>query len=365
MAQVPNIADLTINPVEVSDLREVIAQVIYQDTDFLKYHQVVEGITKKTQILLDNTSGKVGWKASGCGATASGGASIKLGQAYWETVSVRDMIDYCQQDLNQNFKPLVIKNTSDKFGDLENQEAINVFIKAALTRFIKESVERLAWLGDTDAKNVEDGGNIIDTVDPKFYTPIDGIWKQVFDAKTAGTLTAWTNIARNEQTTKANQLALTDAEAFAIVKGVYDKADDALKLDPTAYIRVTSAVYNGYKNYLAANTLSGGGLSEMTVNGIAVPTYMGVPVMTSIFESKLILSDLEVTDGGSPEVLTYDLPHRAIMATPELLPVATIAADDLNQLETYFDWKEEKSYIKFGYDIDVKVIRPNMISVAY
>ena len=51
MAQVPSIENLTVNPVEVADLREVIAAAVYQSPDFLKFHEVVDGMDKKTQIL--------------------------------------------------------------------------------------------------------------------------------------------------------------------------------------------------------------------------------------------------------------------------------------------------------------------------
>jgi hypothetical protein len=204
-----------------------------------------------------------------------------------------------------------------------------------------------------------------DTVDVKFYTPLDGIWKQVMDSVTAGD-TPHTNVTANEAATKALQISgMTDAAAFAMIKGVYDKADDALKLDPNAYIRVTAAVYNGYKNYIASETLGNGGLSEVTINGVKVVAYMGVPVSTSLFESKKILSDFEVSNGGSPEVLTYNFPHRAIMATPDLLPVATINQEDLGALDSEYVWKDRKSYVRFDYDIDAKLVRPDMVSVAY
>ena len=78
MAQVPNIENLTVNPVEVSDLREVIAAAVYQSPDFLKFHEVVDGMDKKTQILLDDSAGKAGWKATGCAPIASGGMNIKI-----------------------------------------------------------------------------------------------------------------------------------------------------------------------------------------------------------------------------------------------------------------------------------------------
>lgn len=365
MAQIPNIAELTINPVEVSDLREVIAQAIYQDPNWARLHQVVDGISKKTQILLDDSSGKLGWKATGCAVVQSNGATIKLAQKYWEPVTIEDMIDFCQADLDVNFKPLVIRNAKDKFGALSDQEAINVFVSAKLEQYLREAVQRLAFLGDTEVLNVTDSGNLKDAIDIKFYSSVDGWWKQMV-AGVVATTTPHTNIAANEELTKLLQLsALTDALAFATIKGVYDKADDALKLDAEAYIWATPALYNGYKNYITSGEFANGGFSEKTINGISLVAYQGVPIYTDVFMGKLILNDFEISDGASPAVMTYDFPHRAFMATPEVLPMATTNVDDFGTLESEYVWKDRKTYVRFDFAIDAKVVRPDMISVAY
>lgn len=365
MAQVPNIAALTINPEEVADIRQMIAQFIYQDENYIRFHTVADGIVRKTQILLDNTSGLAGWKATGCAAIASGGMDIKLAEKFWDLVTIEDSLEICQSDLDQNFKALVKRYAKDKFGDLADQEAINIYVTAKVAQFIKEAHERLVWLGDTEATNTGDGGYVKDTIDVKFITPLDGVWKQVFDSVTAGNTKRYT-VAANAENTKALQdSTLTDAIAFAIVKNVYDNADDALKLDPDAYIRVTAKVYNGYKNYIAANTLSGGGLSEVTINGMTNPAYMGVPIYTSLFESKQIRELFDISEGGTPETFTYNLPHRAIMATPDLLPVATLNMEDLTSIESFYVQKDRKSNLRFDFDVDVKAVRPELLSVAY
>lgn len=365
MAQVPDISNLTINPTEVADVREMIAQFIYQDPNYLSYHTVVDGIIRKTQILLDDSSGLAGWKATGCAAIASGGMDIKMAEMYWDLVTIEDSLSICQSDLDQNFKALVKKYSKDKFGDLADQEAINIYVTAKVAQFILEAHERLVWLGDTAADNVTDGGYVIDTLDPKFFTPVDGIWKQVFTAVAAGT-TPRTTIAANAENTKALQdSTYTDALAFAAVKGVYDKADNALKLDPKAFIRVDADTFNKYKNYLASNTLSGGGLSEITINGIKEIAYMGVPVRTSLLESKMIRDYFAVSEGGTPEVFTYNLPHRIIMTTPDVIPTATLNTDDLKNFESFYVQDTRLSKIRFDFDMDVKVVRPSMVSVAY
>jgi hypothetical protein len=362
MAQIPNIADLTINAEEVTDISQMIALKSYQDANYLRFHRLVDGISRKTQILLDATSGQAGWKATGCAAIASGGMDIRMAELFWDLVTIEDTLELCQNDLDSNFKLLVKKYSKDKFGDLTDQEAIKTFIYARVSQFIEEANERLIWLGDKDATNVADDGNIVDTIDPKFYTPLDGFWRQVMDSTT----TPFTNIPANEQLTKALQLSTMDSTAaFNVVKGTYDKADDATKMDPDAFIWVTAQIYNQYKSYLAANTLSGGGLSEITINGIVKPAYMGVPVETSIFISKKILSDFEVGDGASPEVYTYDFPHRALMATPDLLPVATLNSEDIKGFESFYVQKDRKSNVRFDFDLDAKLVRPELVSAAY
>ena len=98
MAQIPNIADLTINPVEVQDISQIIAQKLWQNEQFQKLFNVVDGISKKTQILLDATSGRAGWKATGCAAVASGGMDIKMAELFWDTVTIEDTLEICQSD---------------------------------------------------------------------------------------------------------------------------------------------------------------------------------------------------------------------------------------------------------------------------
>ena len=67
MAQIPNIADLTINPVEVQDISQVIAQRLWQNENFLKLFNVVAWVSqskedrdaKKSRFFVGN--GRVIW----------------------------------------------------------------------------------------------------------------------------------------------------------------------------------------------------------------------------------------------------------------------------------------------------------------
>lgn len=54
--------------------------------------------------------------------------------------------------------------------------------------------------------------------------------------------------------------------------------------DANAYIRVTPAVYHGYKNYITSGEFANGGFSEKVINGacLRVAFYHAVPVFTSL-----------------------------------------------------------------------------------
>jgi hypothetical protein len=360
MATQINVGALTINAEEAKLVSEIVAPLIYSNEDFMKYHELITGIDKKTQIVLDNGGGRAGWVDANCTAVESGGMGVTFSQLFWELVTIGDQMVHCQADLDQNFKMTVKKFARDHKDISASSDLLN-YIVARLERFIKESMERLIWLGDTSADNIADGGYLKAGIDPKYYTPLNGIWAQ---AITAGA-TRFT-VGSNTQATKALQMSdMTPANAFAAIKGVYDKASDLLKSDPTAYIMVTPAVYHAYKAYLMSSTLTGGGLSEMTINGVPTVAYAGVPVYNNLFIGQLILADMDVTDGGSPEVLTYNLPHRIVMTTPANVPVATLSEEDIRSIESFYYQKDRTNYFRFNYDLDVKVLRAEMIAIGY
>lgn len=364
MASQINVGSLTINAEEARLVSEIVAPLIYSNEDFLKYHELVTGIDKKTQIVLDNGGGRAGWADAACTAVESGGMAITFSQLFWELVTIGDQMIHCQADLDQNFKMTVKKFARDHKDISASSDLLN-YIVARLERFIRESMERLIWLGDKAADNVADGGYLKAAVDPKFYTPLDGIWAQAVVLVGTGAAQRYT-IGSNTQATKALQLSdMTAEHAFEAIKGVYDVSSDLLKSDPDAYIAVTPEIYNGYKAYLMAATLTGGGLSQMTIDGVTTPMYAGIPIYNKLFLGSVIKTDMDLSDGGSPEVITYNLPHRVVMTTPGNVPVATLSEEDIKTVESFYYQKDRTNYFRFAYDLDVKVLRGEMIVLGY
>jgi hypothetical protein len=275
------------NPIELADIKAVVAERFWSAPDFNKIFSMYDGYDKKTQLVLADELGLSGILDSGAARPQSGGMGLTMAEKFVTTVLIGDTKLHTQADFAKDFKMVVRKSAKD-YNELSEADQIAVYITEKMVTYMNEARFRLAMLGDTASDlnsagatgylvNTYSIGGVTYTNNKKHFNSINGVWKQ---AKTGvdNSKTVRTTIAENYAATKALQLAITDQHCFDAIKGVYDKASHDLKGNPNAFILATSAVYNGYKNYLMTNTMSGGGLSEMLINGVSNPAYAGVPI---------------------------------------------------------------------------------------
>ena len=434
MATGINVSQLAqFNPIELADIKAVVAERFWSAPDFNKIFSMYDGYDKKTQLVLADELGLSGILDSGAARPQSGCMGITMAEKFVTTVLIGDTKLHTQADFAKDFKMVVRKSAKD-YNELSEADQIAVYITEKMVTYMNEARYRLALLGDTAADLNSAGGKLVAsytiggvtyTNNKKHFNSLNGVWKQAQVGVSAGK-TPKTVIAENYLLTKPLQLAITDAHCFDAIKGVYDKASHDLKGNPTAFILATSAVYNGYKNYLMTNTMSGGGLSEMLINGVSNPAYAGVPIFedqktqntivkytnvvgttttteatgsTGTTQIKVVstagmLETGKLNVGTSTFVYTskdatnvygdaqnlgvqasgvavsnfgtqYDCPHRVIMATSENLGCYTLDEADLNNLEVFYDKITRTSYFAYGFLIDVVIGREELLSVAY
>ncbi len=434
MATGINVSQLgTFNPIELADIKQVVAERFWEAPEFSRIFSVYGGYDKKTQLVLADELGLSGILDSAAARPESGGMGVTLADKFVNTVLIGDTKKHSQIEFDKDFKMVVRKSAKD-YTELSETDQIAVYLTEKMLTYMSEARYRLALLGDTEADLNATGGKLVGTYviggvtytnDKKLFNSLNGVWSQAFAGVAAGT-TKRTTIAENYLSTKALQLGITDANAFAAIKGVYDKAENDLKGNPNAFILATSGVYYGYKNYLMTNTLSGGGLSQLTIDGVQVPAYAGIPIIldaktqntivkytniaaitttteataaTGTTEVKLtttkgLLESGKLNVGTSSFVYTsisgnsvlgaaqnlgvqasgvavtnfyvqYDLPNRVIMATPENLGVYTLNDADINSLESFYDLVTRVNYFAYNFTIDVVVGREELLSVAY
>ena len=292
----------TFNPIELDDIKKVIAERFWEAPEFTKVFSVYGGYDKKTQLVLADELGLSGILDSAAARPESGGMGITLADKFINTVLIGDTKKHSQIEFDRDFKMVVRKSAKD-YTELSESDQIAIYITEKILQYMKEARYRLAMLGDTTADLNSAGGKLVNdytiggvtyTMTKKLFNPINGVWAQAKAGVVAG-LTPRTVIAENYAISKALQLTMTDQHAFDAIKSVYDKAEHDLKGDAEAFILATPSVYHGYKNYLINGSLSGGGITQLVIDGIPMPAYNGVPIMEDKFVQNTIVKYTNVS----------------------------------------------------------------------
>jgi hypothetical protein len=280
-------------------------------------------------------------------------------------------------------------------------------------------------LGDTSASLVSAGGNILATSDTKFFTPVDGFWKQAFAGVTASTTPRYT-IDENVLTTKAAQVTLADDAGIKALRGMYKNAHANLKAKADKFFVLTPELYYNYKDYLTTQPATNGGLTDAMINGIAVLTFQGIPVYNdeltggvlkanqainkattlatattaTTFTSIHVASTAGFPEKGSltigsstfvytskdathflgasqtmtanaistPVTMTaeiYNYPNRGFMTAVSNLGFYTVNEEDLVNVESFYYEVARANYMAYLFSMDVKIHREQLVSVAY
>ena len=61
----------------------------------------------------------------------------------------------------------------------------------------------------------------------------------------------------------------------------------------------------------------------------------------------------------------YNLPHRAILTTPENIPIGTTSEEDLQELDSFYDKKSKTNNVDIAFDLDTKVLEDYMAVTAF
>ena len=207
-----------------------------------------------------------------------------------------------------------------------------------------KSVNRLSWFGDkalVEAEAAVAGAKL--ATDIPFYTPLNGIFKQLFALISASKLTNRT----------------IEATAEATFKGLFNNADSRLRSESGKMILVTRDLFDKYADELRAKsqlfTL------DYTVDGLPKINWNGIPVINMENVWDIYIPDF-VENTTTNKVL---YPSRAILTVPTNIPIATLNENDMAELESFWYQKDRVNITSYGYTLDAKVLEPKMIEVAF
>lgn len=312
-----------------------------------------------TGILCDQRITLLGNRLAGQERTANcdfpTGEAMAFSAKKWSTGSIGHQDLICSEDFQCSLQFLVNNNLNliERF-NLEGSPLAQVVTDKGLGELI-EAVLRVTAFGDTGA--VPTGP----VVDASYLTAINGYWKQIDDAITAGDIPATRVIAISENGagTLAGQLNLADSTAYDTMKAMYLSADPRLKSDPTAYFALTDAMFDNYAFYLAEKQTSHSIDYLLDGSRIIKNSFFGIDVIARPDWSRNIST---FYFDGTVE----DKPNRALLTTPSALSVGLTSTASLDNYEFFYDRANAKNIYRWGLNLDVKLLEENYkIVVAY
>lgn len=353
MASKIDISALTLNPQEATDAASLILEREFTNGVLSQNHEVYTGILYKEQIPFAGKLGDALKKSTGC--TPNAGGNFALSEKFWDPEIFDTRYEHCASDLNKLFKLFqkeqrINPDYFDKDGAPEMQ-----MIYSMISQMLRETLPIKVWFSDKLANNTTGGGVFADGTDLDLYNVFDGLFKQIMAEVGTGDSNYFA-IDKNAGISYAAQ-ALTGQEAYDTLVAMRNAADERLLESGDAKFYVTRSIADRYRDHLRANTL-GAGFIEIVEGGKTQLLFDGIPVEVMYVWDRVIKA---VQDNGTK----WNLPHRAILTTPDNIPVGTVSESDLEELDSFYDKKSKQNIVDVAFSLDAKHLEPYMTVAAY
>lgn len=357
MASIVDYSNLTLNSEEARETKDLVFESLFAAPNSLAdIHEIKTGIQTDKYIPILGQLGLVGKVDPGDCSTNTGG-DIPTSQKQWTPKLISYRLEHCESavpDLLKFWKKNMI--ALNMWEDVDNEKIAFISDRALSATY--QSILRLTAFGDTDATAVGAGSgseSLTVGTDEEFFTPINGIWKQVFNDQSGAAAIYRHAIPENALATKALQLDLSATAAYDSFKAMYEGiAPEAM--DKDLNIQCTRTLFNNYLTYLETEQKSYS--LEKLENGQRALTFRGYTVIERNDWDRNIQT---YHDLGT----TYYLPHRAYFTYNGNIPVGTSDTESLDNLVSFYDQTDKKWFIDSAYRLDVKILLEAEMAVAY
>lgn len=353
---------LTINPkitFNGKEATEGILEPAFRSPDMRRLMDIRENIKAKEQIAFLGRIDKVTKKDGGAG-TGKQNRQLQMSEKFWDPERMKIWVAINEDDLEDTFFVWLTKNGVDRRNIEDLTEYYTQWVLEVFTEAAQTDAKRIAWFGDKDIKKVADGGVLSDSASVDDYNHINGFWKQIFAAVSAGK-TPRVTISENAQSTYTDQLNLAQDAAYKILRDMFNKADSRLRQAPDKVFFVSETLF---QNRIDEKESKFSSVFEMIKrqdedHNNSDDIFRGVPIisMDNIWD-RYIQSDF---DNGTK----YDLPHRAVLTTVSNLVAGFDSAGGIDDFRTYFDEESETVNFKGLYKFDAKHMLEYMTVAAY
>lgn len=348
---------LTMNAEEATQVSQAIFERVITGGELEKTHDIVTGIAHKTQIPFIGAMGLLGKKVTSCARTAST-SQMPLTEKFWDPTLIGDRLAHCSVEVPMLLKLFGnAKRVNPDFYDRIGSEEMGVIV-ARVEQAMESMLNRLIWFGDKNAANVSGSGVIKNGTDVDFFNPIDGLWKQIM-VDVPVTAPNYVSIAKNAGASYSAQ-ALAPDSALGIFRAMYNKMDSrffqAMQDGAQPELLVTRELFQNYQDQLEDKSLVFSTVE--TKDGVTGLSYRGIPIVVRYDWDNMIRA---YQDNGTK----FNLPNRALLTVKENIPVGTLATEDLDHVESFYDQKDKTNYIDIDLMLDVKHLLSYLTVAAY
>lgn len=354
-----DIYKLTPNNKAISDLRELLF------LEVLKFGSISETLTLKYGVQNGKyvggvgDFGLVGEDKKMCNPDYNA-TSLSAQEKIWELGRLVISESMCADDFIETVAELALNTGTDK-ADLTDTFLLNGIVEPRLREAIEKAIWRYFWFNDTAAQHATDGGVITDSLDLKFFTPIDGLFKRLF-AITAANPAQRVTIAANAEATKAAQRTAMFAEGAAT--GVMDQliynASMKLRQRSDKIVLCTQSFADALASDIK-KTNKGSDLQWQSLfDGLVSATrYNGETLLALPLWDEMIAA---YEDKGA----TLNYPHRALFAAKDTLWGGVESQNDfMPNLKIWFSDDNQVNYILGREELGTMVWEDDLIQFAY
>jgi hypothetical protein len=317
---------------QIRSVKELVFDEVIKSPEIAQIHTIYPNIVFDKEVGFIGNGGLVGVAYQGCEPTAQG-YTIGTRKITWEPKAWEVYIEECRDTL-ENTAAVYSLHNGVKANDFSDTDYVAI-VAQVLINSIKEFLVRVIWFGDKDAANVSAGGEIKDGIDVKYFSLLDGLFKQM-DAQTTE------NAAQHVDFSGVTKANVQDKLA-ALVYG----ADVTLRQKTDAYILVSQSVADLYEQSLAGAALET--MYRNLVDGQKVLTYNGIQVIAMPLWDSIIAAYLP---NHSKNIAVYS--HKDVLA------VGVDSENSFSEIETNYDVKSRKVLISAGGKLDAKIAAPKL-----
>lgn len=350
-------SQFTLNNQGLMDLNKVLFTTAFKESNLADICTMQNGIKDGEKLDYVDNMGEVGTAGRGCDPTYTS-VDIKGLEKAWSLGDWSIPKKICYKTLENTIAKWSL-NTGISKDDLTNTDFWNKIMLPLLDKALTEFYWRVAWFGDTAAKNVAqtNGGNITAGVDVDLFKITDGFWKRLFTIAGSNASKRTAIAANTEASEGAQKTAIkTQGVALGILDNLLADADSRIQANG-GVLMMTNSLYQAFRRDYAKAYKDTIPFMEVA-EGVKLPHYDGVPVRP-VLEWDNLIKKYEDNE------TKLNNPHRAVFTAPTNLFVGTSAASHLADFDIIFDKVTRNNYMYAASDIGTLVGEDDLVQVAY